>query len=157
MKTASQSLCVWVSVRVMCVCLLIIVFFPCLCWHVAATPSTCESSAEQQDRGSSTVSWCCTPPQDSRLDSPSCIHSPLEAQRLLMAIKWKKKRVKAQSVPPQHCCMWSTFSYIRGKWMTFFRYFYLLFLGKALGQMSKSPKAKYRSSKRLIWWKISED
>lgn len=36
-------------------------------------------------------------------------------------------------------------------------YLYLQFSDKALGQKSKSPKAKSRSSKHLIWWKISMD
>lgn len=36
-------------------------------------------------------------------------------------------------------------------------YLYLQFSGKALGRKSKSPKAKSRSSKRLIWLKISMD
>lgn len=66
-------------------CYFLSVFYPRLEWYVVATPSTSESLVEQQDRGSSTVSWCCTPLQDSHLDSPSCILSPLEAQHLLMA------------------------------------------------------------------------
>lgn len=71
----------------------LIVFFPCLEWYVVATPSTSESLVGQQDQGSSTVSWCYTPLQDSHLDSPSCIPSPREAQPLLMATEWKGVKV----------------------------------------------------------------
>lgn len=87
MRTGSQSLSQLPNF------FFIIVFSPCLWWYAAATPSACESLAVLQDLGSSTASWCCTPLQDSRPDSPSCIPSPLEARRLSVAEK-KKKRSK---------------------------------------------------------------
>lgn len=143
----------------------IIVFSPCLCWYAAATPSACESLAAPQDPSSSTASWCCTPLQDSRPDSPSCIPSPLEAQSLSVAGKKKKRSKPGQRFldaavhdpTSQTLTLHHDKEHTEEKIPPFFSYFYLLFLGKALGQKSKSPKAKYRSSKRLIWWKISKD
>lgn len=72
----------------------ITVFSPCLWWYAATTPWAFESWAAPQDPGSSTASWCCTPLQDNRPDSPSCIPSPLEARRLSVPNRKKKKKKK---------------------------------------------------------------